>query len=180
MSGTAEIEIYPGYVSRRGLGIIPREDLLQYSGLELLRRVADGTYPAPPIGGQLGFAIHEVSEGRAVFRGVADERHLNPLGGVHGGWTATIMDSALACAVQTLLARGEAYTTAEFKVNLIRPITPKTGLVECTGTVVHKGRTTAVSEASLRDREGKLLAFGTETCSIFPMERLLSGAAPRE
>lgn len=174
MSGMSEVEIYPGYVSRRGVGTIPREDLLEYSGLELLQRIADGTYPAPPIGGQLGFALHEVSEGRAVFRGVADERHLNPLGGVHGGWTATIMDSALACCVQTLLARGEAYTTAEFKVNLIRPITPKTGLVECTGTVVHKGRTTAVSEASLRDEDGKLLAFGTETCSIFPMADLIA------
>lgn len=82
------------------------------------------------------------------------------------------MDSALACAVQTTLAKGEAYTTAEFKVNLIRPITTRTGLVECEGTVVHKGRTTAVSEARLIDKDGKLLAFGTETCSIFPMERL--------
>jgi uncharacterized protein (TIGR00369 family) len=174
MSGTVEVEIYPGYVARRGIGTIPHEDLLKHSGLELLQRVADGTYPAPPIGQQLSFALHEVSEGRAVFRGVPSELHLNPLGGVHGGWTATIMDSALACAVQTLLAKGEAYTTAEFKVNLIRPITPKTGLVECTGTVVHKGRTTAVSEASLRDGNGKLLAFGTETCSIFPMQDLIA------
>lgn len=174
MSGMSEVEIYPGYVSRRGVGTIPQEDLLKYSGLELLQRVADGTYPAAPIGGQLGFALHEVSEGRAVFRGMADERHLNPLGGVHGGWTATIMDSALACCVQTLLAKGEAYTTAEFKVNLIRPITTQTGLVECVGTVVHKGRTTAVSEASLRDTNGKLLAFGTETCSIFPMQDLIA------
>lgn len=174
MSGKAEIEIYPGYVARRGVGTIPQEDLLKYSGLELLRRVADGTYPTPPIGERLGFALHEVSEGRAVFRGVPSAQHLNPLGGVHGGWTATIMDSALACCVQTLLAKGEAYTTAEFKVNLIRPITPRTGLVECTGTVVHKGRTTAVSEASLRDENGKLLAFGTETCSIFPMQDLIA------
>ncbi len=174
------VEIYPGRVSRLGIGTIPQEDLLQYSGLELLKRVADGSYPVPPIGQQLAFALHEVSEGRAVFRGMPSEKHLNPLGGVHGGWTATIMDSALACAVQTMLARGEAYTTAEFKVNLIRPITPRTGLVECTGTVVHKGRTTAVSEASLRDENGKLLAFGTETCSIFPAERLLAGARPQE
>ncbi|MBO6539032.1 MAG: PaaI family thioesterase [Rhizobiaceae bacterium] len=174
MSDGEGLEIYPGFFSRLGVGTIPIEDLPKYSGLELLQRVADGTYPAPPIGGQLNFSLYEVSEGRAVFRGVANKKHLNPLGSVHGGWTATIMDSALACAVQTLLAKGEAYTTAEFKVNLIRPITPKTGLVECTGTVVHKGRTTAVSEASLRDTDGKLLAFGTETCSIFPMSDLIA------
>ena len=171
MSG---LEIYPGYVARLGVGIIPREDLGKYSGLELLQRIADGTYPAAPIGGQLGFALHEASEGRAVFRGTPDERHLNPLGSVHGGWAAAIMDSALACCVQTLLTKDEAYTTAEFKVNLIRPISTDTGLVECVGTVVHRGRTTAVSEASLRDADGKLLAFGTETCSIFPMADLIA------
>ena len=171
----SEIEIYPGYVAKRGVGVIPRADVSLYSGLELLQRIIDGHYPVPPIGLQLGFALTEVSAGRAVFRGVPDERHLNPLGSVHGGWTATIMDSALACSVQTLLEKGEAYTTAEFKVNLIRPITTRTGLVECEGRVVHKGRTTAVSEAKLTDKDGKLLAFGTETCTIFPAANL----APR-
>src|SRR5690606_28958869 len=147
----SEVEIYPGYVSRLGLGTIPLADLTRFTGLELLQRVVDGDYPAPSIAARLNFAMHEVSEGRAVFRGMPGERHLNPLGGVHGGWTATIMDSALACAVHTTRAKGEAYTTAEFKVNLIRPITTRTGLVECEGTVVHKGRTTAVSEARLID-----------------------------
>ena len=103
-----------------------------------------------------------------MFRGLPGERHLNPLGGVHGGWAATIMDSALACAVQTMLQKGEAYTTAEFKVNLTRPLMPGMGEVVCEGRVVHRGRTLAVSEATLKDRNGKLLAFGTETCSIFP------------
>ncbi len=82
------------------------------------------------------------------------------------------MDSALACAVQTLLEPGEAYTTVEFKVNLIRPITPETGETVCEGRVVHKGRTTGVSEATLKDADGKVLAFGTETCSIFPFSAL--------
>ena len=81
-------------------------------------------------------------------------------------------NSALGCAVQTLLEKGEAYTTAEFKVNLTRPITPKTGEVVCEGRVIHKGRTLAVSEATLKDTHGKLLAFGTETCSIFPIANL--------
>lgn len=168
----SEVELFPGFVSPLGLGTIPLEDLAKFSGLELLQRIIDGEYPAPPIGARLNFALAEISEGRAVFRGLPGERHLNPLGTVHGGWAATLLDSSLACAVQTLLARGEAYTTAEFKVNLIRPITPKTGEVVCEGKVVHRGRTLAVSEATLKDAAGKLLAFGTETCSIFPAANL--------
>lgn len=171
----SEVELYPGQVSRLGLGTIPAADLAHYSGLELLRRMIEGHYPAPPMAGPMNFGLVEAEEGRAVFRGVPSERHLNPLGSVHGGWAATIMDSALGCCVQTVLAKGEAYTTAEFKVNLIRSISPKTGEVVCEARLVHKGRTLAVSEASLKDSNGKLLAFGTETCSIFPMERMARG-----
>jgi uncharacterized protein (TIGR00369 family) len=168
----SEVELFPGQVSRLGLGTIPHGDLALYSGLELIRRVIDGHYPQPPIAARMNMALVDAEAGRAVFRGLPGERHLNPLGAVHGGWAATILDSALGCCVQTLLEKGEAYTTVEFKVNLTRPITPKTGLVTCEGTVVHRGRTTAVSEARLTDANGKLLAFGTETCSIFPMERM--------
>jgi uncharacterized protein (TIGR00369 family) len=168
----SEVELFPGHVSRLGLGTIPHADLAGYSGLDLLQRLIDGKYPAPPIAGLLNFALTEVAEGRAVFRGLPGERHLNPLGGVHGGWTAAIMDSALACAVQTTLNKGEAYTTAEFKVNLTRPIAPGIGEVVCEGRVVHRGRTLAVSEATLKDNNGKLLAFGTETCAIFPVANL--------
>jgi len=168
----SEVELYPGRVSPLGLGTIPHADILKYTGLELLQRIIDKKYPAPPISFQLNFDLTEVSEGRAVFRGVPNERHLNPLGSVHGGWAATLLDSALACAVQTLLDKGEAYTTVEFKVNLTRPITPRTGEVVCEGRIVHKGRTLAVSEATLKDANGKLLAFGTETCSIFPAANL--------
>ena len=171
----SEVELYPGQVSRLGLGTIPAADLAEYSGLELLRRMIEGLYPAPPMAGLMNFGLVEVEEGRAVFKGMPSERHLNPLGSVHGGWAATIMDSALGCCVQTVLARGEAYTTAEFKVNLTRPISPRTGEVICEARLVHKGRTLAVSEASLKDANGKLLAFGTETCSIFPMERMTRG-----
>lgn len=169
------VELYPGYVSRLGLGTIPHEEIARYTGLELLQRMLDGHYPAPSMGERLNYGLTEVSEGRAVFRGVPNEKHLNPLGTVHGGWAATVLDSALACAVQTMLVKGEAYTTAEFKVNLTRPITVKTGEVVCEGRVVHRGRTLAVSEATLKDASGKLLAFGTETCSIFPASNL----APR-
>lgn len=168
----SEVELYPGRVAMLGLGTIPHGDILKYTGIELLQRIIDNQYPAPPISFQLNFAITEVSEGRAVFRGVPNERHLNPLGGVHGGWAATLLDLALGCSVQTLLEKGEAYATAEFKVNLTRPITPGTGEVVCEGKVIYKGRTLAVSEATLKDASGKLLAFGTETCSIFPAANL--------
>ena len=166
------IELFPGHVARLGLGTIPHADMATLSGIEALSRVVAGEYPAPPIAERMNFALVEVGEGRAVFRGLPGEQHLNPLGTVHGGWAATLLDSALGCAVHTTMAIGEAYTTAEFKVNLVRPITPKTGEVVCEGRVIHRGRTLAVSEASLKDGAGKLLAFGTETCSIFPFERL--------
>lgn len=165
-----DIEPFPGNVFARGVGIIPHEDLAAYAGLELLKRMVAGEYPAPPMAAAMNFVLTEVEEGRAVFRGVPNAGHLNPLGSVHGGWAATILDSALGCCVQTTLAKGEAYTTAEFKVNLTRPITPNTGEVVCEGRVVHRGRTLAVSEATLKDANGKLLAFGTETCAIFPFD----------
>jgi len=168
----SEVELFPGHVSPLGLGTVPQADLARFSGLELLRRLIDGKYPAPPMAGLLNFTLTEVGEGRAVFQGLPSERHLNPLGTVHGGWAATIMDSALGCAVQTTLAIGEAYATVEFKVNLTRPIMPTTGEVVCEGRVVQRGRTLAVSEARLTDENGKLLAFGTETCAIFPVANL--------
>lgn len=169
------VELFPGHVARLGLGAIPHADIGEFTGLELLQRVIDGDYPAPSIAARMNFALVEVGEGRAVFKGLASERHLNPLGGVHGGWAATIMDSALGCCIHTLLGKGEAYSTAEMKINYTRPITPQTGIVACEGKVVHKGRTLAVSEARLTDANGRLLAFGTETCSIFPLANL----APR-
>ena len=171
----SEVELFPGHISPLGLGTIPQEDVPICTGLELLQRLIDGKYPAPPIAGLLNFTLTEAAEGRAVFRGLPGERHLNPLGGVHGGWAAAIMDSALACAVQTTTKVGESFTTVEFKVNLTRPIMPGIGEVVCEGKIVHRGRTLAVSEATLKDKNGKLLAFGTETCAIFPVERLSGG-----
>lgn len=167
-----EVEIFPGHVIRVGLESIPLADVAEFSGLEQMQRLIDGVYPAPSIIERMNYALVEVSSGRAVFKGLPGTRHLNPLGGVHGGWAATVMDSALGCCIHTLLEAGEAYSTAEMKINYTRPITPETGIVTCEGKVVHKGRTLAVSEARLIDANGKLLAFGTETCSIFSLARL--------
>lgn len=169
------VELFPGYVAPLGVGSIPFEEVVKYTGLELLRRLIDGKYPAPSISERMNFGLVEAGEGRVVFRGLPGVQHLNPLGTVHGGWAATLLDSALGCAVHTTMEKGEGYTTAEFKVNLTRPITPKTGEVVCEGRVIHRGRTLAVSEATLKDADGKLLAMGTETCAIFPIERLNGG-----
>lgn len=153
-------------------GTIPLQTLAREGGLNVLRAMLAGELPGPPMARVLNFGISEVEEGRVVFTGTPGMDHLNPLGSIHGGWTAAIMDSALACCVMTTLKPGEGYTTVEFKVNLTRPIFPDTGRVSCEGKLVHRGRTLATSEAFLRDAAGKLLAHGTETCAIFPIERL--------
>ncbi|MEX0344555.1 MAG: PaaI family thioesterase [Rhizobiaceae bacterium] len=150
-------------------GVIPPEEFGRSSGLEQMQKMIEGKLPTAPIAATLGYYLAEVSLSRAVFRGTPKPEYLNPSGSIHGGWAATLLDSALGCAVHTTLEKGEAYATAEFKVNLIRPITVKTGEVVCEGKVVHRGRTMAVSEATLKDANGKLLAIGTETCSIFPL-----------
>lgn len=139
------------------------------SGLETLDAMIRGELPGPPIARTLNFRLVEVKEGLAVFEGAPGEESLNPLGTVHGGWTATVLDSALACAVHSTLARGERYTSAEMKVSFLRPILPgKPVLLRCEGKVINRGRTLALSEARLVDGEGKLYAHGTETCMIFP------------
>lgn len=166
------VELFPGHISRLGIGTIPHGDVETSTGLELLQRVVAGDYPAPGIGATMNFALVEVSEGRAVFQGLPGPRHFNPLGSIHGGWAATVLDSALGCCIHTLLARGEGYSTVEMKVNYLRPISEKTGIVTCEGKIVSKGRTLAVSEARLTDANGKLLAIGTETCAIFPIANM--------
>lgn len=165
-------EIYEGYEARGGIGTIPLHEVERVGGLAALRGSIDGTYPAPPIAKVMRFWLREADEGRVAFTGSPTADYLNPLGGLHGGWTATIMDSALACAVMTTLAPGEGYTTVEFKVNLTRPVRADGGEVRCEGRVVSRGRSIATSEAFLRDAEGRVLAHGTETCAIFPIAQL--------
>lgn len=161
-------EFYPGFVSSGGFGVVPPEVLASMSGLDMLLGIISGDLPAPTISRTLSFGLAEAEEGRVVFKGMPDDDHLNPVGTIHGGWTATVMDSALACCVQSMLKQGEAMATTEFKLNLIRPITTETGEVVCEAKIVSRGRTIGVSEARLVDGRGRILAFGTETCSIFP------------
>ena len=137
------------------------------SGLEYLEAMRDGRFPPPPIAVLLDMRPVELEEGRAVFAVTPQEFHYNPIGVVHGGLAATLIDSATGCAVQTTLPAGEAYTTLEVKVNFARPMTRDTGRVLCEATVVHRGRTGATAEARvIAEDSGKLLAHGTATCLI--------------
>ena len=104
-----------------------------------------------------------------MFEGIPGPEHYNPIGTVHGGYTCTLLDSAMSCAVQSMCAAGMAYTTLELKVNLVRPITTETGPVRAEGSVIHVGRRTGTAEGKLLDASGKLLAHGTTTCLIFPL-----------
>ncbi|WP_375461211.1 PaaI family thioesterase [uncultured Enterovirga sp.] len=149
------------------VGIVARDVVLRESGLALLQGLIDGRHPKPPFADTTGCILTEVADGRAVFTGRPDARFLNPLGAVHGGWTSGILDSAMACAVHSCLKAGQAYTTLELKVHLVRAILPGSGELTCEGRIVHRGGTVATSEGYLRDAEGRLLAHGTETCLIF-------------
>ena len=136
------------------------------SGLELLQLVIDGKLPRPPMASLMDIQLVEASQGRAVFRGTPQEFHYNPLGSVHGGFGATLLDSAMGCAVHSTLASGDIYTTLEFKINFVRALTHATGEVRGIGTIIHETRTTALAEGRIEDAAGKLYGFATTTCVI--------------
>lgn len=138
------------------------------SGLAFLQAIASGALPAPPIGASLAYKLAEVSEGQAIFTIEPAEFHYNPIGMVHGGVAATLLDSAAACAIQSTLPAGTGYTTIELHINYVRPITAVTGLLRCIGQTIHVGRRVATAEARLIDENDKLYAHATTTCMIFP------------
>jgi uncharacterized protein (TIGR00369 family) len=138
------------------------------SGLDYLNAVFAGKLPLPPIAETLDFTGAEVGEGRAVFVAEPREFLYNPIGVVHGGFAMTILDSAMGCAVHSMLAAGEGYTSLETSVNFVRPITLKTGRMRCEGKVIHRGGRIATAEGRLiEESTGKLLAHGTTTCLVF-------------
>jgi len=137
------------------------------SGLEAIRAIRDGLIPPPPIANLIGFTIVEADEGRVVFEGYPGEQHYNPIGVVHGGFALALFDSAMGCAIHTMLPHGVAYTTTDVQVRFIRAIRRDTGPVRCEGTAIHVGRTTAIAEAKLRDGSGRILGTGTTACAVF-------------
>jgi uncharacterized protein (TIGR00369 family) len=136
------------------------------SGMEYLRAIAQGKIPAPPIALLLGFALEEVEEGRVVFTTEPGEHHYNPIGVVHGGLAATLLDSAMGCAVHSLLAQGRGYTTLEIKVNYVRAIKRESGRLRAVASVVHMGGRIATAEGRLVDAAGQLYAHATTTCIL--------------
>jgi uncharacterized protein (TIGR00369 family) len=149
-------------------GVVTPEILKSYDGLGLLQAIINGTVPQPPIAELLGFHLAEAENGRAVFEALPGFRHYNPIGTVHGGFAATLLDSALGCSVFSTLLEGDTWTTLELKLNFVRALTKDIGPVRAEGRVIHRGRTVATSEGDLKDRAGKLYAHATTTCMIFP------------
>jgi uncharacterized protein (TIGR00369 family) len=149
-------------------GVVTPDILKSYDGIGFLKAIIDGTLPQPPIGELMGFHLVEAENGRAAFEGTPRFSHYNPIGTVHGGLAATLLDSALGCAIFSMLAKGDTWTTLELKLNFVRPMTKDTGPVRAEGRIIHRGRTMATSEGDLKDRAGKLSAHATTTCMIFP------------
>jgi len=149
-----------------GPGVNTRESIAGKTGMEIMQAILNGALHYPPIAQTLDFLLVEVSDGRAVFQGTPGYAHLNPMGTVHGGWFATLLDSALACAIQTMIPQGKIYTTTELSLNIVRALTPKVPRVRAEGKVLHCGRQLATAEGKLYGPDGKLYAHGTTTCFI--------------
>ncbi len=148
-------------------GLARPEMVAGKTGLETMQAMLAGELPFPHIADTLDFSLVEVNPGKAVFQGTPQLKHYNPLGTVHGGWYATLLDSALGCAVHTLMPAGRAYTTAELSVNIVRAASHSTGPLRAIGTVIHCGRQLATAEARIVGPDGKLYAHATTTCLVF-------------
>jgi uncharacterized protein (TIGR00369 family) len=140
---------------------------LQLSGMDYVQAIFAGEVPPPPIAELMGFHGVLAEPGRAIFEMEPGPQHYNPIGSVHGGVALTLLDSAMGCAVHTLLEAGVGYTTLEVKTNFVRPIKAETGVIRCEGTVIHRGSRVVTAEGKVTDADGKLLAHGTTTCLIF-------------
>lgn len=165
------IQQYEAVVARMnagaGVGLANPSDLAGLTGMQQMQAMLEGKLPYPHIADTLDFSLVEIGEGRAVFQGQPQLKHYNPLGTVHGGWYATLLDSAVGCAVHTVMPVGRAYTTAELSVNIVRAASYKSGPLRAIGTVVHAGRQLATAEGRIVGPDGKLYAHATTTCLVF-------------
>jgi uncharacterized protein (TIGR00369 family) len=157
--------------SQTRFGLATMEELAGLDGLGFLEAMIAGRLPAPPMAETLGFRLAAAEKGKVAFEGEPSAGLLNPLGGVHGGWALTLIDSAAGCAVHSTLPAGFGYTTIETKVNFSRPIAPDGGTVRCEGQVVTRGRRIATAEARLFSADGRVLAHGTSTLMILETRR---------
>ena len=151
----------------RSYGTVSADRLKEMSGLEFVQGLADATLPLNTIARTLGYDVVEAANGRVVVIAEPTDAHLNPAGTVHGGLAATLLDSCMGLAIQSTLAKGIGQTTLEFKISLLRPITPQTGIIRAEGIALSSGRRVGTAEGRLTDGTGRLLAHGTTTCLIF-------------
>lgn len=152
----------------RTYGTVSQPERKQMTGLEFVRGLASGELPLNTIARTLGYDVTEAENGRVVVTLVPTDAHLNPAGTVHGGLTATLLDSCMGLAIQSTLDRETGSTTLEFKISLVRPITPDTGEIRAEGKVLNVGRRVGTAEGRVVDGQGRLLAHGTTTCLIIP------------
>lgn len=157
------------------VGVARPEQVMHLSGLEILQQMLEGKLPPPPIAETLDFTLVSVAKGEAIFQGVPKLKHYNPMGGIHGGWFATLLDSALGCAVMSALPPGRGYTTLELKINLVRGLSAKVPLVRAVGKTVHVGKQVATAEAQLIGHDGKLYAHSSTTCLVFDQAARAAG-----
>ena len=136
------------------------------SGLDYMRGIIRGDFPGAPIAATLGFTLSEVDHGRAIFTGTPDRFVYNPIGVVHGGYAATLLDSAMGCAVHSTLPAGKAYTTVDLSISLVRAITERTGTVRSEAKVIHAGSSIITAEGRLVGTDGTLYAHATTTCLV--------------
>jgi len=148
-------------------GVIDAERKRTMSGLEFVQGLVDGTVPLNPMAETLGYDIVEASKGRVVVTAEPDPKHRNPFGTIHGGLAATLLDSCMGLSVLSMLDRGFSQTTLEFKISLVRPITPQTGRISAEGKIISCGRRIGTAEGKITDKDGRTLAHGTTTCLIF-------------
>ncbi|MBP5992181.1 PaaI family thioesterase [Piscinibacter sp.] len=156
---------------RGGIGVARPEQVEGLSGMQVFEAMLAGRLPAPPIGQTLDFELVQVEPGMAVFQGRPGPAHYNPMGTVHGGWFATLLDSAVGCAVHSTLPAGKAYTTLELKINIVRALSERVPLVRAEGRVVHGGSQVATAEGRLVGPDGKLYAHASTTCLVFDARR---------
>ena len=157
----------PDRVAARTYGTVSADRQKDMSGLEFVQGLANGTLPLNTLARTLGYDVTEAASGRIVVTAEPRDIHLNPAGTVHGGFAATLLDSCMGLAVQSTLEQGVGQTTLEFKVSLVRPITPETGVIRAEGLVLSRGRRVGTAEGRITDGKGRLLAHGTTTCLIF-------------
>ena len=157
----------PSRTTSRSYGTVSAEQRTEMSGLEFVQGLADGTLPLNMIAQTLGYDVTEAESGRVVIVAEPRDIHLNPAGTVHGGFSATLLDSCMGLAIQSTLEKGVGSTTLEFKISLVRPITPDTGEIRAEGVVLTTGRRVGTAEGRITDRNGRLFAHGTTTCLVF-------------